>query len=320
MRNDKTAGPQARACGRRGAAAALLAAALLAPAGACAQAPGRPPHGDRAGSVVVEGVTRTFRLRLPPAYADGRPVPLVVVLHGGGGSGRRMSRHIGMGPIADREGFAVVYPDGIGGSWNDGRGIAGRGSDDVGFIRTLLDTLSRRLRLDTTRIYATGISNGAMFAHRLACDLPGRFAAIAPVAGGLPASLADRCAGTPVSVLAIQGTADRLVPYDGGMVAGSRGEVLSAAASVAHWARVAGCAPAPVTAPLPDRAPRDGTTIRHTEYRGCRGHAVSLYTVTGGGHTWPGGEATSVRLMGRTTRDIGGSREIWRFFAAHPRP
>ena len=263
---------------------------------------------------------RTFRLRLPPGYADGHPVPLVVVLHGGGGNGRHMARHIGMGAIADRERFAVAYPDGIGGFWNDGRGITSRGIDDVGFIRTLLDTLSRRLRIDSTRIYATGISNGAMFAHRLACELPGRFAAIAPVAGGMPAALVGQCTGSPVSVLSIQGTADRLVPYEGGTVAGTRGEVLSAAASAAHWARIAGCAPAPVTTPLPDRAPRDGTTIRHTGYRGCNGRAISLYTVTGGGHTWPGGEATSVRLMGRTSRDISASREIWRFFAAHPRP
>jgi polyhydroxybutyrate depolymerase len=159
-----------------------------------------------------------------------------------------------------------------------------------------------------------------MMAHRLACELPGRFAAIAPVAGGAPTSLAGRCAGAPVSILAIQGTADRLVPYEGGGVAGSRGEVMSAAASVAHWAGVAGCVPAPVTTPLPDRAPRDGTTVRRTEYRGCGGRSISLYTVAGGGHTWPGGAATSLRLMGRTSRDISASREIWRFFAAHPRP
>ncbi len=177
----------------------------------------------------VSGVERTYLLDVPPSYRPGTPAPLVMVFHGAGGSGRRMAPHTGFSRLAGREGFVAVYPDGLGRRWNDGRSaLATR--DDVGFVKALLDTLERELSLDSTRVYAAGISNGAMFSYRLACELPGVFAAIAPVAGATPANLAESCGRTaPVSVLAIQGTADPLLPYAGGGVGGGRGSVLSAA-------------------------------------------------------------------------------------------
>ena len=190
----------------------------------------------------------------------------------------------------------------------------------MAFIRVLLDTLGRRLGVDPHRIYATGISNGAMFAYRLACDLPGVFAAIAPVAGAMPAALAPACShGPAVALAAFQGTADPLVPYDGGGVAARRGQVLSAARSVAMWAATAGCAPEPSVTMTPDRS-RDGMRVRLTSYAGCaEGRDVDLYTIEGGGHTWPGGPASG-RRVGRVTRDIDATATIWSFFARHPKP
>lgn len=291
-----------------------LPRAGIRPAAARADSAGHPR------SLQVNGETRRYFLYLPSSWHRDRPAALVLVFHGGGGRASGIAPHTGFSRLADREGFVVAYPEGVGGRWNDGRGLPGAAHDDVGFVRVLVDSLEVELGVDPRRVYATGISNGAMFSHRLACDLPGTFAAIAPVAGALPAALADGCAHTtPVSVLAFQGTADRLMPYGGGGVAWRRGQVLPAERSIAFWATVAGCAPNPSTTAEPDRV-RDGTRVRLTSYAGCRdGRAVELYTIEGGGHTWPGGPAAG-RRVGRVTREIDATRTIWSFFAAHARP
>jgi polyhydroxybutyrate depolymerase len=230
-----------------------------------------------------------------------------------------MVAHTGFSVLGEREGAVVAYPDGLDRRWNDGRGYAAT-HDDVGFIRALLDTLHRELSLDPRRVYATGISNGAMFSYRLACDLPGVFAAVAPVAGAMPADLAERCAGLPpVAVVAFQGTTDPLVPYGGGGVARRRGRVLSAEQSVAFWAAKSGCAAPPLTIAEADRV-TDGTRVRHTSYEGCReDRTVELYTIEGGGHTWPGGPPAG-RAVGRVSRELDATAIIWSFFASHARP
>jgi polyhydroxybutyrate depolymerase len=296
----------------RVAALALGVHAAALPAQSAAAAAGEPR------TLRVNGVERTYLVDVPPSYRPGTPAPLVMVFHGAGGSGRRLAPHTGFSRLAGREGFVTVYPDGLGRRWNDGRSALAT-QDDVGFVKALLDTLERELTLDSTRVYAAGISNGAMFSYRLACELPGVFAAIAPVAGATPANLAESCGRTaPVSVLAIQGTADPLLPYAGG-VGGGRVSVLSAAGSIAFWARVAGCGAAPAVTDEPDRV-RDGTRVRVTMYSGCRdGRAVELYTMEGGGHTWPGGPPVG-RSVGRVSREIDATALIWAFFARHPRP
>jgi polyhydroxybutyrate depolymerase len=294
-----------------GAHAAVLHAQAVP---ASAPAPAGEPRTLQAG-----GVTRRYFLYLPATWHRGRPAPLVLVFHGGGGRASGIAPHTGFSRLAEREGFVVAYPQGLNGRWNDGRGYAAT-HDDVGFVRALLDTLGRELAVDPRRVYATGISNGAMFSYRLACDLPGTFAAVAPVAGAMPADLAPACAHTqPVSVLAFQGTADPLMPYAGGGVARRRGRVLSAERSIAFWAETSGCTAAPVATDEPDRV-TDGTRVRQTVYGTCReGRAVELYTIEGGGHTWPGGPPVG-GAVGRVTREIDATPLIWAFFAEHPRP
>jgi polyhydroxybutyrate depolymerase len=121
-------------------------------------------------------------------------------------------------------------------------------------------------------------------------------------------------------VLAFQGTADPLIPYAGGGVARRRGRVLSATRSIAFWAAVSGCTAAPVTTLEPDRAPGDGTRVHRTAYGGCPdGRSVELYTIEGGGHTWPGGPAAG-RRVGRVSRELDATALIWQFFVQHPRP
>ncbi|HKT58985.1 MAG TPA: PHB depolymerase family esterase [Gemmatimonadales bacterium] len=278
---------------------------------------GMAPAGEPR-TLLVNGEARRYYLHLPPGWRPDRPSALVLVFHAGGGRARDIAPHTGFSNLADREGFVVVYPQGLRGRWNDGRGFATATHDDVGFVRALLDTLGRGLAIDPRRVYATGISNGAMFAYRLACELPGTFAAVAPVAGALPAELVTVCNHVaPVSVLAFQGTADPLMPYLGGG-AGQR-RVLSAERSVGFWATLAGCTGTPLATDEPDRV-ADGTRVRHTTYLGCReGRGVELYTIEGGGHTWPGGPEAG-RRVGRVSRELDASELIWRFFAAHGRP
>jgi polyhydroxybutyrate depolymerase len=291
-----------------------LAAVLLGPPGTL-----EAQSGETRQTLVAGGVARSYLLFVPSGYQVGRPLPVVLVFHGGGSRARAMTTHTQFTRVAERERFAVVYPEGLDGRWNDGRGY-GASHDDVAFVRALLDTLGRRVTLDTARVYATGISNGAMFAIRLACDLPGVFAAIAPVAGAVPAALAERCAAAaPVAVAAFQGTADPLLPYaGGGRGASGRGEVLSAQRSGELWARVDGCDPSSELE-APRDSVRDETRVRARRWTGCKdGRAVVLYTIEGGGHTWPGGPPVGARV-GRVTRELDATEAIWAFFAAHPR-
>jgi len=285
--------------------------------------PGTPlaaqtPGVEQRRSLEVAGSRRSYLLYLPSSYVRGRPLPLVLVFHGAGGRGSGMARHTGFTPLAEREGFAVAYPDGLNRRWNDGRGVGGA-QDDVGFVRVLVDSLAGELGLDRRRIYATGISNGAMFSYRLACDLPGVLAAIAPVAGAVPGVLEERCGATvPVAVVAFQGTGDPFVPYAGGGAGLRGGPVLSAERSARLWARVNGCT-VPPNADAPTDSVIDGTRVRRESYPACSNNrAVVLYTIEGGGHTWPGGPAGAHRL-GRASREIDATGLIWAFFQRHPR-
>jgi polyhydroxybutyrate depolymerase len=277
--------------------------------------------GNLSRTLRVGGTLRSYVLHLPPALDRNTPASLVLVLHGAGGRGAGLARHTGFNRVADEQGFIAAYPDGIRRRWNDGRS-SGPSEDDVRFIHSLIDTLKAEFPVDPHRVYATGISNGAMFSYRLACDLPGVFAAIAPVAGALPAELAPRCAqAEPVSIAAFQGTADRFVPYSGGAVGRRRGSVLSAEETMEFWARVDGCSLTAATELQPDLAPGDGTRVRRSEYPGCaKGRELVLYTIEGGGHTWPGGPSVARLVVGRVSRDIDATAAIWEFFDRHSKP
>jgi polyhydroxybutyrate depolymerase len=270
-------------------------------------------------TLLAGGVERTYLLHRPVSGPPARAVPLLLVFHGAGGDGAGIASHTGLTGAATERGYAVVYPEGIGARWNDGR-RTGAGHDDVEFVRLLLDSLGPELPVDPRRIYVTGISNGAGLAYRLACDLPGAFAAIAPVAGAPAAAIEERCAATqPVSIISFQGTHDPLMPYEGATVAATRGRILSARRSAALFAVVNGCTASPSVTEEPDTA-TDGTRVRRSTYEGCPdGQEVVLYTIEGGGHTWPGGPPVG-RRVGRVSRDIDATRAMLDFFDRHVRP
>lgn len=308
---------------RQAAGTTLAAATALACAAALTVAVPAPATvtKDSTISLTVDGRVRTARLHLPNPMPEVRKVPLVLSFHGLLGDGDGQQALSQLNHVSNENGFIAVYPEGYQRSWNDGRRDTPSNRDgvkDVKFVRALLDHLEKTYPVDKNKVFALGMSNGGFFAQRLGCVMASRFAAIATVASVMPKTSAKRCKpAKPLSVLMIMGTADPLVPYRGGRF--GRATLLSAKASAKLWRERARCKK-PVEAALPDTA-EDGTTTRVLVANKCRaGTAVKLYSVQGGGHTWPGGpqylpEAT----IGRTSRDFDASRTIWTFFAGHGR-
>jgi len=303
---------------------ALLAAAWLA---ACASAGARAAEsGDVTGTMNSGGVERTYRLHVPPSQAGRTPLPLVLALHGNTGTGAGQARLSHLDSVSDRHGFMVVYPDGLDRSWADGRGVTSadrRGVDDVRFLAALVDEVDRRHPVDRARVYATGMSNGGFMSARLACDVADRFAAVALVAASISDVTAKACRPSgPVSVAILEGTEDPLVPYRGGAMGrnADRGQVLSHEQAIRLFRDLARCTATVKREHAPDQA-GDGTTVDVDVYPECEGGAeVRGYTVRGGGHTWPGGDAyLPAILVGKTSRNLDASEAIWSFFSGHAR-
>jgi len=264
---------------------------------------------DSTWTIVSKGTNRTANVHVPASYDPTKPTPVVLNFHGFTSDATQEALLSGMSAKADQEGFVVVYPEGLNSSWNAGACCgtsASSGVDDVQFVSDLLDSLEVQLCVDKKRVFATGMSNGAFLSHRLGCEMSDRIAAIAPVAGvlGVPACNPTR----PVPVMHFHGTLDPLVPYDGSTTLG----FISAPDSFAGWAARDGCTGAPVE------------TYRNNDahcstYQQCgAGATVTLCTIDGGGHTWPGG--LPVPTLGYTTSNISATDEMWTFFTQHPLP
>jgi polyhydroxybutyrate depolymerase len=267
----------------------------------------------RTSVLSVAGLEREYLAFAPTSLSSSQPIPVVFVFHGGTGTARGAAVQTGFDAEAERRGFLIVYPQGLRRTWNAGSccGPAARlGVDDVAFVSALLDELGRAHRVDPDRVFATGISNGGMMAARLACDLPGRFAAIAPVAATL-STACDRA--EPVSVLHIHGTADRNVPIDGGF--GPRAltpvDHLPLEEVLARWRAIDGCDAEPAVE-------RCGAVTRRTWSCGRGGTEVQAIVIDGGGHSWPGGQRMA-RVLDAPSNELDATAEIGRFFAQHPR-
>lgn len=277
------------------------------------------PLGTTLGMLAHDGLDRTFRVHVPPGYDASRPSSVVFMFHGGGGSGEQLdTMSSNMTPIADRENFIVVYPDGTGTirTWNGGEccGAAVRNDvDDVGFVAALLDHLEGSLCVDRARVFASGMSNGGMLSHRLACELSDRLAAIAPVAG---ANMAPTCSPTrPIAVLAIHGSSDGHVPWEGGEGCGPAGVPFpSVDETIRGWRSRNGCSAA-------SRVTFEEGNGSCATCEGCD-EDVTLCTIEGGGHSWPGGEPNAGIIDcpadGEQSTTFFASEAVWRFFVAHP--
>lgn len=285
-----------------------------------------PQAADARRTIVHDGARRSYVVRVPrPAKEPGdtRRLPLVLVLHGGGGNAANAEEMTGFTEKGRREGFIAVYPQGSSRfrqvllTWNAGHccGYAmERRVDDVGFIDALLDTLIATNPVDPQRIYVTGMSNGAMMSHRLGIELPHRFAAIAPVVGTLFGD--ERPPRTPVSALMINGMLDRAVPWQGGPPGGRASNewdgtpAKPALAQATFWAAANGCAATPETL-------EEGQVVVH-RFRCPAGPGVELHLLKDNGHAWPGGKAGS-RRGDAPSISMDATDLIWAFFKAHPR-
>lgn len=269
------------------------------------------PIGSSAWSMQSDGKDRTFRVYVPANLETNTPVPMVVMLHGGFGSGNQAEKAYNWDQLADKEGFVVLYPDGLRRTWNAGEccGFASKKNiDDVGFILDVIDAVSERIAIDQTRVYATGISNGGMMSYRLACETD-RFAAIAPVAATIQVDCADPA---PISVLHIHGLEDPLVRFDGEPGEGAANvDGPSVPEVMATWRAIDACG-------VPTSESEGVVT---TEISSCAGgRTVELITVADAGHQWPGSIA---KFTGSTvTRDnypsdaMDATETIWQFFVA----
>jgi len=272
-------------------------------------------------SMQVDGYTRDYLLNLPPNYNDSNNFPLVIALHGTGGSADQMERDYKLTTKSNSAGFIIVYPEGVRSdgklgirTWNAG-GCCDfameHNIDDVKYIRLLMQKLTTSYKINPKKIYATGMSNGAMMVYRLGCELSDQLAAIAPVSGTLMTT--QPC--TPVRkvpVLHIHSVLDTKVPYTGGYGLANY-YFPPVDSSLRVWAGINGCGQAP-------QVVTDATLYTHTQYAGCTNNTtVQLYLTKDGGHSWPGGLPARPNADAPSTA-FSATDLIWDFFKLHSLP
>jgi polyhydroxybutyrate depolymerase len=245
-------------------------------------------------------------------------MPVVLVLHGAVMNGPLMEWFCGMSKKADEAGFIAVYPNGTGPAgalltWNAGLfpgGLNPNRTDDVAFIRKVLDDLATVVSIDRKRVYASGMSNGGMMAYRLAVEMPDRIAAVAVVCGILCVENAEpKC---PVPVLHFHGTKDGLIPFEGTKNGGGPYRFPSVMENLKIWCKSNGCSDTPTETELPTK--EDKLKVIRKDFRtGEEKAPVILYVIEGGGHTWPGMERHAA-FLGATTKNISANDLMWDFF------
>jgi polyhydroxybutyrate depolymerase len=277
------------------AVAFLFAVASAAEAQSAAASSCRLPQasGVQQHQITSGGRERSYRLFVPPTYDGRTPLPLVLDLHGSGGTSAGQARTSGFEDVAAREGFAVASLQADGGRWNVP--VHSDRLDDVTYVGDVIDDVSAKLCTDLARVYATGFSGGARMSSLLGCKLNGRIAAIAPVSGlRWPAP----CSGRAIPVLTFHGLADPQNPYDG--KAEGRGDewLESVPEALAGWAGYNGCDPKVIL----EDPPGPLSTMR---YAGCRdGVEVRIIRIDGLGHAW-------------TRKEVDTTEVMWQFFKSH---
>ena len=273
------------------------------------------------GTIVSSGQQREYLLYVPRSYDRAKPTPLVISMHAAALWPATQREASQWNKVADENGFIVVYPSGttLSGS---GTGVLpfrvwqlrpeADASANVRFISELIDTLEAAYNIDPTRIYANGFSNGGAMVFALSCRLSHRIAAVGTVSAAQDQRPWSWCADSrPVPLINFHGTAD-LVPYNGGKVWASPRPFPSVPTWTANWARRNQC----VTNPVESVVAADVTRL---EYTNCADDAaVVLYTIRGGGHSWPGGKPIPEWMVGPTSRSIDATRQMWAFFREHP--
>ena len=276
-------------------------------------------------TVRTGGMERMYLSYTPAGLAAERKYPLLLVLHGGGGNAKQTMSFCGFNVLADRDKFLVVYPEGYKKGWHDGR-IApavdayAEDVDDISFISSVINEMQSSLPVDPNRIFATGISNGAMMSLHLAHKLSEKIRAIAPVCGSIAENQAKAFRPAhPVAVLVINGTDDPLVPYDGGYVLSERsrrGRIVSTNKMMEIWMSLIPSSDKPKSQAMRDADQNDGCLPERIIFPSWGiNNPVQLVRITGGGHTWPGGKQYLPKMIvGKVCKDFKAEEVIWEFF------
>jgi polyhydroxybutyrate depolymerase len=306
--------------------------------------------GNYTRTLTIDGGARTYYVHIPPGAVGPGPAPLVFGLHGGGmtavgDGGLAFENFAHVQPKSDSAGFVLIEPEGtpaLPGSqpgildvWNAGNCCEeaeqqNQNVDDVSFVSAMIDAISLETCIDPKRVFATGISNGAMLSHRLACQLSNRIAAIAAVSGGMgnrdldslpsPTTLFECNPTRPVPVLHIHGTQDACYPFDGGWGPLSLVTFYGAPQTVGDWVTRNGCSAGAATQVFSNGA------ANCFLYPCPQSAEVEFCTIDGGGHYWPGGgdwtgsEIVCGSDQGVRSSDIIANDAMWAWFMAHPMP
>jgi polyhydroxybutyrate depolymerase len=292
--------------------------------------------GDFTRTLTVGNQRRSYIVHLPSKYKGNTKLPVLLVFHGGNSNATEWMRLCGLNETAETNHFIAVYPNGTDNikvkgyegkylTWNGGpHGPGGTDTtrskvDDVAFTRALLTDLATVVRIDSFRIYATGMSMGAIMVYRLASELSDRIAAIAPIAGTMGT---QRCTPKrPVSVIHFHGTQDKAVPFEGGIAKldPSKTDFYPVDYAIQSWVKADGCRKNPQIDTLADKAHDSTSVIRKTYGDGQQGTEVVLYLIQGGGHSWPGKVLwPELAVLGKSTKNVSANEVMWTFFQKHP--
>jgi polyhydroxybutyrate depolymerase len=268
----------------------------------------------------IQKHTRHFSV-YTPANKSQKPMPAVFIFHGYGMDDRQMMRMTHFNAIAEKEGFLAVYPQGLKKMWNS-KGVANNLTEDVDFVEGILTKLKQNRNIDSKHIYATGFSNGGLFVERLACEMPGQFAAFATVSATIGKPQSESCSlAKPAPILMIHGTRDPIVTWKGEIhrlfFKFHTSRLLSVQDTLNLWLQRNGCDVNP-TIVLRKEGSQKNLSLKEQDFQTCKRDPVSQIIINGGGHTWPGNRNRnwlSPWYVGKTYRDLDASTSIWNFFS-----
>lgn len=267
------------------------------------------------GSLISSGETRRFLIHVPDNLDPSHPVPLVISIHGFAEWPAHQMQVSGWNELADQHGFIVVYPSGTQFPlrWRSEGGFSEPDAlQDVIFISDLIAHLRQDYNIDPNRIYANGLSNGAGMSFLLSCELSDQIAAVGLVAGAYFLPWESCQPDRPVPAIVFHGTADPIVPFNGGPSRMFDLPFPDIPTWVSSFAAYQGCQSVPLSL-------EPVGAVTGVSYLDCDADLVS-YTIDGGGHTWPGGDALPEWIAGTTNRDINATELMWEFFQQHPLP
>jgi len=265
------------------------------------------------GEVITSGEVRKYLLHVPDGYDPDIPTPLVISIHGFAEWPAHQMNLSHWNDLADQENFIVVYPRGTSFPLRWRTNGLGESMLDVQFISDLIDQLQEEYNIDPQRIYANGLSNGGGMSFQLACKLSDRIAAFGGVAGAYVLAWENCETERTVPAIIFHGTADPIVPFEGGPSESFEVPFPNITEWVQQMAEKNGCDLTPETIP----AMGEVSGLRYTD---CDQNAdVIYYIIDGGGHSWPGGDPLPRWIVGHTSDDINATQTMWTFFEEHPK-